>query len=310
LSEIYNLLKGVDNTKIIAWATVLLVLVLLQRGAMLRGRIRYEEDSYLEAIKLLSELESPLHKVVDKTEENLARLFWDCRSRFPQVLVNEVLGSTAWVYRSGTIEDAGNFRWEEFRELGDLQSYEDPRPVLKEILDAAIKLHDQGLWNKAHRLLARVGWEFIELDLSHAAAVVEFDIANKQATVDRLALQFMAPERVLELTKERARYRRFRYAARAQRHPREHPRIDLEQLDDSQRARLRQDLSDEARQYSETCKEWLAQAVVAALCAKRIAYAIADIRFASGPTQLASRVFSPSDKPTTRSRPSRQPSKR
>jgi hypothetical protein len=293
LLELYGFVKNVEITKILAWISLILVVGLLQQGAPLRARIRHEEDSYVEAIKHLSELESPLRLLAYNCEQNLTKLLLDSRTRFPQLFVTRILDSANWAYSAGELRTPHRWETVEVDDLENLQRYTSIDEQLKTILDVARDISRQQLWSRAHRLLSRVRWELSELGLPNAAAVVESGFRNEGEILNRLAFKFMAPGRILELITERTRYHEIRYAFSSESSDSEAPRIDLQQLDGERRARLQQDLGKEANAFSEECQERIAKSVAAVLCAQRIASAISELRTASQSSKLLSRMFKP-----------------
>jgi hypothetical protein len=193
LLELYGFVKNVEITKILAWISLILVVGLLQQGALLRARIRHEEDSYVEAIKHLSELESPLRLLAYNCEQNLPKLLLDSRTRFPQLFVTRILDSANWAYSAGELRTPHRWETVEVDDLENLQRYTSIDEQLKTILDVARDISRQQLWSRAHRLLSRVRWELSELGLPNAAAVVESGFRNEGEILNRLAFKFMAP---------------------------------------------------------------------------------------------------------------------
>jgi hypothetical protein len=286
-------LKGIEIAKIIAWTTVALVLFVLQRGAMIRARIRFEEDAYVEAIKLLSQLETPLRRLINRIEKQTTRLTWDCDYRFPQILVNNITDSEHLAYSPGNIVPRYRSPLELRNELEQMQPHEDLDDLLQSILDVSIQMEKQALWIRAQRLLGRVSWDLSQLGLNRAARTVVSDLRTERDAFNRISSQFMAPQWAIDITKENARRHRLRNRYSVERGMHEEPRMDIEKLDDTQSARLIEELTQEADRYRDRCREWLAAAMVSVLCAKRIVQTISEVRFASGSSHFASRVFKP-----------------
>ena len=185
--QAYDFAKDIEIGKILAWLSLVLVLIFLQRGAVLRARIRHEEeDSYVDAIKLGSGLEAPLRRIAYNCRENLPLLLLDSRTRFPRLFVARVLGSTDWTYSPGTKTLRAPHQWEkvEIEDLSSFQHYNEVDGLLKEIFDLSLNLRKQALWPRFNRLLSSVSWELSQLNLENGAAAVDLGFSDEKQTLE------------------------------------------------------------------------------------------------------------------------------
>lgn len=201
LSSILHYIESIDIGRLLAWASIIVLFLLLNRIAQLRARISYEEDRYKKALMVLHRLQSPLQFIDYSSGWNINKLSNDAHGVLLGLWCSAVAGTGSWrVDELGVHLRSGRYIREQ-RLASYFGLYKTFGEAAAEVEKCVAELTTEELWGAVPALNRRI---WLDLGQLHFRERFRWDLPNTAKYLQIRLLDGTALEEQIEKAVERA----------------------------------------------------------------------------------------------------------
>jgi hypothetical protein len=202
LGAILDYADSIDIGRILAWTSIVLLFLLLNRLAQLRARISYEEDRYKKALVLLHRLRSPLQFIEYSSGWNINKLSDDFHRVLPGLWCSAVAGTGSWRVDETGVHLRTSRRLMEQRLASYFALYKSFGEAAAEVEKCVAELTTEELWGAVPALDRRI---WLDLGQLHFRERFRWSLPDTAKHLQTRLLDGTALEKQIEKSVERAR---------------------------------------------------------------------------------------------------------